>query len=86
MNKCEAFYPVLAVPKFFPLRPLFEPESLLHIDVHDIERLKEKEFVKLALQEPDKVCHENCNKNFKDGILKHAKAGIQKRPTPMERK
>ena len=76
----------LQYQKLFPLKPLFEPESLLHIDMHDVERLKEKEFVKLALQELDKICSENFNKSFKDGLLKHAKAGIQKRPTPTERK
>ena len=87
LSKCEAcFVQFLQYQKLFPLKPLFEPESLLHIDMHDVERLKEKEFVKLALQELDKICSENFNKSFKDGLLKHAKAGIQKRPTPTERK
>ena len=76
----------LQYQKLFPLKPLFEPESLLRIDMHDISRLKEKEFVKLALEELDKVCSENFSNSFKDGLLKHAKAGIQKRPTPTERK
>ena len=87
LSQCEAcFVQFLQYQNLFPLKPLFEPESLLHIDTCDIEWLKEKEFVKLALQELDKICSENFNKSFKDGLLKHAKAGIQKRPTPTERK
>ena len=54
--------------------------------MHDVKRLKEKEFVKLALEELNKICSENFNKGFKESLLKHAKAGIQKRPTPTERK
>ena len=86
LSQCEAcFVQFLQYQNLFPLKPLFEPESLLHIDTCDIEWLKEKEFVKLALQELDKICSENFNKSFKDGLLKHAKAGIQKRPTPTEK-
>ena len=32
--------------------------------------------MKLA-QELDKLCHEHYNKTFKEGLLKHAKTGIQ---------
>ena len=70
MSKYEAFFvQFLHYQRLFALKPLFKPKSLLHIDMHDIKRLK-KEFVKLALQEIDKVCLENFNKSFKDGILK----------------
>ena len=87
LSKCEAcFVQFLQYQKLFPHQPLFQPESLLHIDVHDIKRLKEKEFVKLALEELDKICSNNFNMSFIEGLLKHAKAGIQKRPTPTERK
>ena len=87
LSKCEAcFVQFSQYQKLFLLKPIFESESLLHINMHDVERLKEKEFVKLAIQELDKICSESFNKSFKDGLLKHAKAGIQKRPTPTERK
>ena len=62
----------------YPLKPVFEPTSLIHIDENDVQGLKEKKFVKLALQELDRICREHYDKTFKEGLLKHAKTGIQK--------
>ena len=73
LSKCEACF--VQFQKLLSLKLLFEPESLLHIDMHDICGLRE--FVKLVLEELDKVCRENLSNSFKDGLLKHARAGIK---------
>jgi hypothetical protein len=87
LDNCEACYvQFYQYQKLYPLKPVFEPTSLIHIDENDVQGLKEKEFVKLSLQELDRICLEHYDKTFKESLLKHAKSGIPKKPTATEKK
>ena len=44
---------------------------------------RKKGFVKLALQELDKLCSENLNKSFQDGLLKHERLEYRKGQHPL---
>ena len=82
----SVFCPVCTVLKALPTEALVWARIIISHWHAWCWAIKGEEICQTSFTRARKVCHENFSKSFKEGILKHAKAGIQKRPTPTERK
>ena len=85
INLVTSFLTVLHASQFyeqqkhFPLKPIFQPSSVLTFDQDMVQQMPEKQLVQATLDQLNQVFHDKYQHSFTEAAIKHGKRQLERK-------
>ena len=87
LSNCTAcFTQFYEQQKQFPLKPIFQPSSVLTFDQDMVQQMPEKQLVQATLDQLDQVFQEGYHHSFTEAAIKHGKRQLERKRSKNEKK